>query len=95
VNVSIDDDHVYKSKNMTPNELVKHLKNKGDSSYKAILAYLTKFSSFQQGHAKQPLAKYSISRPVGYHDKLAGARSATAVHQNYYCEGCWVEVIFP
>jgi hypothetical protein len=30
---------------------------------------------------RQHPAKNSISQPVGYHDKLAGARSAIAVHQ--------------
>jgi hypothetical protein len=82
INVSIDDDHVCKSKTMTPYELMKHLKNEGDSTHKAILAYLTKLSSSQWGHARQHPARNSISWPVGYHDKLAGARSATAVHQN-------------
>jgi hypothetical protein len=81
MNVSIDDDHVCKSQNMTPNQLMKHLKNKGDSTHKAILVYLTKLSSFQQGHARQHPAKNTFSQPLGYHDKLSGAWSATAVHQ--------------
>jgi hypothetical protein len=38
-------------------------------------------SSFQQGPARQHPAKNSISQPVGNCDKLAGARSATAVQQ--------------
>jgi hypothetical protein len=49
MNISIDDDHVCKSKSMTPNELINHFKNKGDSTHKAILAYLPKLSSFLHG----------------------------------------------
>jgi hypothetical protein len=81
MNVSFDDDDVCKSKNMTPNQLMKHLKDKGDSTHKAILSDLTKLSSFQQCCARQHPAKNSISQPVGYLDKLAGAGSATAVSQ--------------
>jgi hypothetical protein len=50
--VSIHPDHVCKSKNMTPNQLMSYLKDKGDSTHKAILVYLQEFSSFQQGSAR-------------------------------------------
>ncbi len=45
--VSIHPNHRCKSKNMTPNQLINHLKNKEDSTHKAILVYLTKLASFQ------------------------------------------------
>ncbi len=54
---------------MTPNELVE----------KAIYIYLEKLKTFQHGTARQQLAKNLISQPFGNHDKLIGARSATAV----------------
>jgi hypothetical protein len=47
MNVSINPDHMQKSKNMSPNQLMNHLKNKGGSTHTAILAYLSKLSSFQ------------------------------------------------
>jgi hypothetical protein len=82
MNVSIHDDHVYKSTNMTLNQLMKHLKDEGDPNHKAILAYLNNFSFFRQDYARQQHSAMNLmSRPVGNHDKLAGARSATAVHQ--------------
>jgi hypothetical protein len=37
-----------------------HLKNKGDSTHKATFAYLTKLAPFQQGPARQHLAKNSF-----------------------------------
>jgi hypothetical protein len=42
MNVSIHSDHVCKSKNIILNQLMKHLKDKGDFTCKAILAYLNK-----------------------------------------------------
>ncbi len=81
MNVSIHYDHVCKSTNMTQNQLMKHLKNKEDPSHKAILAYRNKSSSFRQGSARQHPSMNLISHPVDNHDKLAGARSITAVHQ--------------
>jgi hypothetical protein len=71
--VSIHPNHGCKSRSMTPNQLINHLKNKGDSSHKANLVYLTKLASFQQGPARQNPAKNSFSPPVVYHDKLTGA----------------------
>jgi hypothetical protein len=42
---------------MTPNQPINHLKNEGDSTHKAILVYLTKLASFQQGPTRQNPAK--------------------------------------
>jgi hypothetical protein len=78
MNVSIHHDHFCKSTHMTLNELMNHLTDKGDPTHKATLVYLEKMSSFQQGPARQHPAKNLISQPVGNHDKLVGARSATA-----------------
>ena len=58
--VSIHPNHGCKSKNMTPNQLINHLKNKEDSNHKAILVYLTKQASFQQGPARKNPAKNSF-----------------------------------
>jgi hypothetical protein len=55
--VSIHPNHGCKSKNMTPKQLINHLKNKKDYTHKAILVYLTKLASFQQGPAKKKPAK--------------------------------------
>jgi hypothetical protein len=59
--VSIHPYHGCKSKNMTPNQLMKHLKNKDESTHKAIFAYLIKLASFQQGPARQHPVKNSFS----------------------------------
>ncbi len=58
--VSIHPNHGCKSRNMTPNQLINHLKNKEDSTHKAILVYLTKLASFQQGPARKNPAKNSF-----------------------------------
>ncbi len=52
-NIFIDDDHGCKATAMTPQELLKHLKNEFDSTHKAILVYLQTLNSFNQGHARQ------------------------------------------
>ncbi len=66
---------------------MKHLKNKGDSTHKAILAYLNKLTSFKQGPARQHPDKNSFPPPIVNHDKLAGARSAIAVQQKSITDG--------
>jgi hypothetical protein len=38
---------------MTPQELLKHLKNEGDSTHTAISIYLETLNSFSRGHARQ------------------------------------------
>jgi hypothetical protein len=43
---SIHPNHGCKSSNMTPNQLINHLRNKGDSTHKAIFVYLTKLAFF-------------------------------------------------
>jgi hypothetical protein len=45
--VSIHPNHGCKSRSMNPNQLINHLKNKEDSTHKAILVYITKLASFQ------------------------------------------------
>ncbi len=52
-NIFIDDDHGCKATAMTPQELLKHLKNEGDSTHTAIFVYLETLNSFSQGHARQ------------------------------------------
>ncbi len=45
-NIFIDDDHECKATAMTPQELLRHLKNEGDSTHKAISIYLETLNSF-------------------------------------------------
>jgi hypothetical protein len=45
-NIFIDDDHGCKATAMTPQELLRHLKNEGDSAHKAISIYLETLNSF-------------------------------------------------
>jgi hypothetical protein len=71
--VSIHLNHGCKSRSMTPNQLMNHLKKEEESTHKAIFAYLTNLASFQLGPARQNPAKNSFSPPVVNHDKLAGA----------------------
>ncbi len=55
-----------KEKNMTQNQLMKYLKDKGDSTHNAIFAFanLNKLSSFRQGSARHHPAKNLISHPL-------------------------------
>ncbi len=52
-NIFIDDNHGCKATAMTPQELLKHLKNKGDSTHTAISIYLQKLNTFSQCHVGQ------------------------------------------
>ena len=52
-NFFIDDDHGCKATAMTPQELLRYLKNEGDSTHIAISIYLEKLNTFSQGHARQ------------------------------------------
>jgi hypothetical protein len=52
-NIFIHDDHGCKATAMTPQELLKHLRNEVDSTHRAILVYLLTLNSFSQGHARQ------------------------------------------
>jgi hypothetical protein len=47
------DDHGCKGTAMTPQELLKHLKDEGDSTHTAISIYLENLNTFSQGHAIQ------------------------------------------
>ncbi len=63
-NIFIDDDHGCKATAMTPQELLKHLKNEGDSTHTAIFFYLETLKSFSQGHAKQDPGVNSKKNPI-------------------------------
>jgi hypothetical protein len=57
-NILIDDHHGCRATAMTPQELLKHLKDKGDSTHTAISIYLQKLNNFSQGHVrKDPCVK--------------------------------------
>ncbi len=62
-NVFIDDDHGCKATAMTPQELLKHLKNEGDSTHTAIFIYLQALDSFSWGHARQDPGVNSKKKP--------------------------------
>ncbi len=61
--IFIDDDHGCKATAMTPQELLKHLKNEGDSTHTAILVYLQTLNSFRRGHARQDPGVNSKKKP--------------------------------
>jgi hypothetical protein len=48
---------------MTPQELLKHLKNEGDSTHTAIFVYLEILNSFSQGHARHDPGENSKKKP--------------------------------
>jgi hypothetical protein len=52
-NIFIDDDHGCKATAMTPQELLRHLKNEGDCTHTAISIYLQTLNTFSQGHVRQ------------------------------------------
>jgi hypothetical protein len=62
-NIFIDDDHGCKATAMTPQELLKHLKNESDSTYTAISIYLQKLNTFSQGHVRQDPGVNSKKKP--------------------------------
>ncbi len=57
------DDHGCKATAMTPQELLKHLKNEGDSTHTAIFVYLETLNSFSRGHARQDPGVNSKKKP--------------------------------
>jgi hypothetical protein len=61
--IFIDDDHGCKATAMTPQELLKHLKNEGDSTYTAISNYLQTLNTFSQGHVRQDPGVNSKKKP--------------------------------
>jgi hypothetical protein len=52
-NIFINDDHGCKATATTPQELLKHLKNEGDSTHTAISIYLQPLNTFSRGHVRQ------------------------------------------
>jgi hypothetical protein len=62
-NIFIDDDHGCKATAMTPQELLKHLTNQGDSTHKAISIYLETLNYFSQGHVRQDPGVNSKKKP--------------------------------
>ncbi len=62
-NIFIDDDHGCKATAMIPQELLKHLKNEGDSTHTAIFIYLQTLNSFSRGHTRQDPGVNSKKEP--------------------------------
>jgi hypothetical protein len=62
-NIFIDDDHGCKATAMTPQELLKHLKNEGDSTHTAIAIYIQTLNTFSQGHVRQDPGENSKKKP--------------------------------
>ncbi len=48
---------------MTPQELLRHLKNEGDCTHTAISIYLETFNSFSWGHVRQDPGVHSKKKP--------------------------------
>ncbi len=61
--IFIDDDHRCKATAMTPQELLKHLKNEGDSTHTVIFVYLKTLNSLSRGHARQDPGVNSKRKP--------------------------------
>jgi hypothetical protein len=51
--IFIHDDHECKIGGMTCQDLLRHLKNEGDSTHTAISIYLQTLNTFSQGHVRQ------------------------------------------
>ncbi len=62
-NIFIDDDHGCKATAMTPQELLKHLTNRGDYTHTAISIYLQTLNTFSQGHVRQDSGVNSKKKP--------------------------------
>jgi hypothetical protein len=62
-NIFTDDDHGCKATAMTPQELLRHLKNEGDSTHTAISTYLETLNSFSRGHVRQDPGVNSKKKP--------------------------------
>jgi hypothetical protein len=54
---------------MTPQELLRHLKNEDDSTHKAISIYLETLNSFSQGHVRQDPGVNSKKKPDSDEEK--------------------------
>jgi hypothetical protein len=59
----VDDHHGCKANAMTPQELLRHLNNEGDSTHTAISIYFETLNSFSQGHARQDPGVNSKKKP--------------------------------
>ncbi len=57
---------------MTPQELLKHLKNEGDSTHTAIFVYLETSTSLSQGHARQDPGVNSKEKPDSDEEEKEG-----------------------
>jgi hypothetical protein len=62
-NIFINDDHGCKTTAMTPQELLKHLKNEGDSTHTAISIYLQTLNTVSRGHVRQDPGVNSKKKP--------------------------------
>ncbi len=62
-NIFINDDHGCKATAMTPQGLLRHLKNEGDSTHTAIFIYLETLNSFSRAHARQDPGVNSKKKP--------------------------------
>jgi hypothetical protein len=62
-NIFINDDHGCNATAMTPQELLRGLKNEGDSTHTAISIYLQTLNSFSRGHARQDPGVNSKKKP--------------------------------
>ncbi len=54
---------------MTPQELLRHLKNDGDCTHTAISIYLETLNSFSQGHVRQDPGVNSKTKPDSDEEK--------------------------
>jgi hypothetical protein len=62
--ILIDYHHGCKATVMTPQELLKHLKDEGDSTHMAISIYLQLLNTFSQGHVRQD---HSVNSKINPH----------------------------
>jgi hypothetical protein len=68
--VSTHDDHRCRATAMTPQELLTHLKNVGDSTQTAISIYLAKLNTFSGGHARHNPSVNSKKKPDSEEDEI-------------------------
>jgi hypothetical protein len=61
--IFIHDDHECKIGAMTCQDLLRHLKNEGDSTHTAISNYLQALNNFSQGHVRQDPGVNSKKKP--------------------------------
>ena len=61
--ICIHDDDECKIGAMTCQDLLRHLKNEGDSSHTAISIYLETLNTFSQGHVRQDPGVHSKKKP--------------------------------